>query len=78
VEKSEVLINIRVARRAHIIWVDSAKALVNGLDIKKEQIPINVILENGFIVMDRYFSLFLQNMLLKSWVINIESYMIRI
>jgi len=41
-EKPEVLISIRTARRAHIIWVDSAKALVNGLDIKKEQIPIGV------------------------------------
>jgi hypothetical protein len=42
VEKSEVLTSIRAARRAHIIWVDSAKALVNGLDVKKEQIPIAV------------------------------------
>jgi hypothetical protein len=42
VEKSEVLTSIRAARRAHIIWVDSAKALVNGLEVKKEQIPIAV------------------------------------
>jgi hypothetical protein len=42
VEKSEVLISIRAARRAHIIWVDNAKALVNGLEVKKEQIPIAV------------------------------------
>jgi len=42
VEKAEVLRSIRVARRAHIIWVDSAKALVNGLDVKKEEIPIAV------------------------------------
>jgi len=41
-EKSEVLASIRGARRAHIMWVDRAKALVNGLDIKKEQIPIAV------------------------------------
>ena len=41
-EKSEVLISIRVARREHIIWVDNAKALVNGLDVKKEQIPIAI------------------------------------
>ncbi len=41
-EKSEVLTSIRAARRAHIIWVDSAKALVNGLEVKKEQIPIAV------------------------------------
>lgn len=41
-EKVEVLTNIRVARRSHIIWVEHVKALVNGLDIKKEQIPIAV------------------------------------
>jgi len=42
VEKSEVLTSIRGARRAHIMWVDRAKALVHGLEIKKEQIPIEV------------------------------------
>jgi hypothetical protein len=41
-EKSEVLASIRGARRAHIMWVDRAKALVHGLEIKKEQIPISV------------------------------------
>jgi len=41
-EKSEVLSSIRGARRAHIMWVDRAKALVHGLDIQKEQIPIAV------------------------------------
>jgi len=41
-EKSEVLASIRGARRAHILWVDRAKALVHGLEIKKEQIPISV------------------------------------
>ena len=41
-EKSEVLSSIRGARRAHIMWVDRLKALVHGLEIKKEQIPIAV------------------------------------
>lgn len=41
-EKSEVLKAIRTARRAHIIWVDNVKALVHGLPIKKEEIPISL------------------------------------
>ena len=41
-EKSEVLGSIRGARRAHIMWVDRTKALVHGLDIKKDKIPIAV------------------------------------
>jgi len=41
-EKIEVLKNIRAARRAHTQWVDKAKSLVNGLPIKKEQIPLEV------------------------------------
>ena len=41
-EKADVLKSIRSARRAHIIWVDRAKALVNGLAIRKEQIPLEV------------------------------------
>lgn len=41
-EKSDVLRSIRSARRAHVIWVDRAKALVNGLEVKKEQIPLEV------------------------------------
>jgi hypothetical protein len=42
VEKSDVLKSIRSARRAHVIWVDRAKALVNGLVVRKEQIPLEV------------------------------------
>jgi hypothetical protein len=42
VEKSDVLRSIRSARRAHVIWVDRAKALVNGLVVRKEQIPLEV------------------------------------
>ncbi|CAA6810958.1 MAG: Methyl-accepting chemotaxis protein [uncultured Sulfurovum sp.] len=41
-EKIEVLQSIRAARRAHTQWVDKAKSLVNGLSIKKEQIPLEV------------------------------------
>ena len=41
-EKSDILRSIRSARRAHIIWVDRAKALVNGLPIRKEQIPLEI------------------------------------
>ncbi|CAA6798631.1 MAG: Methyl-accepting chemotaxis protein [uncultured Sulfurovum sp.] len=41
-EKIEVLQSIRAARRAHIQWVDRAKSLVNGLSVKKEQIPLEV------------------------------------
>ncbi len=41
-EKIDVLKSIRAARRAHTQWVDKAKSLVNGLPIKKEQIPLEV------------------------------------
>ena len=41
-EKVDILKNIRAARRAHVIWVDRAKALVNGLEITKDQIPLEV------------------------------------
>ena len=41
-EKIDVLKNIRAARRAHTEWVDKAKSLVNGLEVKKEQIPLEV------------------------------------
>ena len=41
-EKLDVLKNIRSARRAHVIWVDKAKALVNGLTVTKDQIRLEV------------------------------------
>ena len=41
-EKIDVLKNIRDARRSHTQWVDKAKSLVNGLKVKKEQIPLEV------------------------------------
>lgn len=37
-----MLISIRVARRSHIVWVGHIKALVNGLEVKKEKISIAV------------------------------------
>ncbi len=42
VTKRDVLKSIRAARRSHVKWVDHAKALVNGLEITKEQIPLEV------------------------------------
>jgi len=41
-EKEDVLRNIRAARRAHVVWVQRAKSLVNGLPVTKEQIPLEV------------------------------------
>ena len=41
-EKDNVLKSIRAARRAHTQWVDKAKSLVNGLPVKKDQIPLEV------------------------------------
>ena len=40
--KVDVLRNIRAARRAHVVWVQRAKSLVNGLPVEKEQIPLEV------------------------------------
>ena len=37
-----MLRNIRAARRAHVLWVQRAKSLVNGLSIKRDQIPLEV------------------------------------
>jgi len=44
VKKQEVLKNIRTARRSHIMWVERAKALVNGLDVTptEDKIPLEV------------------------------------
>lgn len=41
-KKGEILTKIRGARREHVAWVERAKALVHGLEISKEQIPIKV------------------------------------
>ena len=42
VTKEEVLKSIRGSIRTHMQWVDRAKALVNGLEVTKEQIPLEV------------------------------------
>lgn len=42
VTKKDILKSIREARCSHVQWVDYAKALVNGLEITKEQIPLEV------------------------------------
>lgn len=39
-QKSEIISKIRAARFAHVQWVQKAKSLVNGLEIKEEDIPL--------------------------------------
>jgi hypothetical protein len=40
-EKESTLEHLRNAKKAHIRWVQRAKALVEGLPVEKEQIPLN-------------------------------------
>ncbi|CAA6803707.1 MAG: Unknown protein [uncultured Sulfurovum sp.] len=39
-KKNEIIHKIRLARLAHVQWVQRAKSLVNGLAIKEEDIPL--------------------------------------
>ena len=39
-QKSEIISKIRAARFAHVQWVQKAKSLVNGLEIREEDIPL--------------------------------------
>jgi len=39
-DKEEIVSKIRAARLAHVQWVQRAKSLVNGLEIKEEDIPL--------------------------------------
>jgi hypothetical protein len=39
--KEHVLEHLRVAKSAHIKWVQKAKLLINGLDIKEDSIPVD-------------------------------------
>lgn len=39
--KEEVLTHLRAAKSAHIKWVQKAKLLINGLDIKEDAIPVD-------------------------------------
>lgn len=40
-KKDETLTQLRDAKKAHIAWVNRAHALIEGLPIEKEQIPMN-------------------------------------
>jgi len=40
-DKSGTLIQLRDAKRAHIKWVQRAKALIEGLPVEKEAIPVD-------------------------------------
>lgn len=39
--KEHVLEHLRAAKSAHIKWVQKAKLLINGLDIKEDSIPVD-------------------------------------
>jgi len=38
--KEETLVHLRNAKKAHITWVQRAHALIEGLPIEKEQVPV--------------------------------------
>ena len=40
-EKEHVLEHLRSAKAAHIKWVQKAKLLINGLDVKEDAIPVD-------------------------------------
>ncbi|OIP55959.1 MAG: hypothetical protein AUK54_03090 [Helicobacteraceae bacterium CG2_30_36_10] len=40
-EKEDILGHLRAAKAAHIKWVQKAKLLISGVDIKEESIPVN-------------------------------------
>jgi len=40
-EKEHVLEHLRLAKTAHIKWVQKAKLLINGLDVKQDAIPVD-------------------------------------
>jgi len=40
-QKTEILEQLRAAKVAHVNWVQRAKLLISGLDIKEESIPVN-------------------------------------
>ena len=39
--KEHVLEHLRAAKSAHIKWVQKAKLLINGLDVKEDSIPVD-------------------------------------
>ena len=40
-KKEDVLGHLRAAKAAHIKWVQKAKLLINGVDIKEDSIPVD-------------------------------------
>ena len=40
-KKEDVLGHLRAAKTAHIKWVQKAKLLINGLDVKEDAIPVD-------------------------------------
>ena len=40
-KKDEILQHLRSAKQSHVRWVQSAKLLINGMDISENSIPIN-------------------------------------
>lgn len=40
-KKEEVLDHLRAAKAAHVKWVQKAKLLINGIDVKEDSIPVD-------------------------------------
>jgi len=40
-KKEEVINHLRAAKSAHIKWVQKAKLLINGVDVKEDAIPVD-------------------------------------
>ncbi len=40
-DKSEIIKRIRAAKQAHLSWVMKADALIHGIPLEKDQVPIN-------------------------------------
>ena len=39
--KTDILTQLRAAKAAHINWVQRAKLLISGFDVKEDSIPVN-------------------------------------
>ena len=40
-KKEEIVEHLRIAKAAHIQWVQRAKMLINGVDVVRDSIPVN-------------------------------------
>jgi hypothetical protein len=40
-KKEEILNHLRAAKAAHVKWVQKAKLLINGVDVKEDSIPVD-------------------------------------